>query len=162
LLLQAENASLVINPLRINSIEFLEVVERDLRFHEVAIGKVIELDKASEEVIFTSDPVILRKIVNNMVKNALEASEPGEKIVLNARRIGEKLRISVHNHAFMPPEVEMQVFMRSFSTKGVQRGLGTYSMKVLGEQCLGGKVNFVTHPVDGTTFYIDLGNIRPD
>jgi sensor histidine kinase regulating citrate/malate metabolism len=62
----------------------------------------------------------------------------------------------------MPPEVEMQVFMRSFSTKGVQRGLGTYSMKVFGEQCLGGKVNFTTDPGKGTTFYIDLGNIVED
>jgi sensor histidine kinase regulating citrate/malate metabolism len=54
----------------------------------------------------------------------------------------------------------MQVFMRSFSTKGVQRGLGTYSMKILGEQYLGGKVDFETNPKNGTTFYIDLGKIE--
>lgn len=162
LLLQAENASLVVNDLKINAIEFLEVVAKDLRFHEVAIGKEIDLDKMSDHVSFISDPVILRKILNNMVKNALEASESGEKILLKAQKLGDKVRISVHNNSFMPPEVEMQVFMRSFSTKGVQRGLGTYSMKVFGEQCLGGKVNFTTHPEKGTTFYIDLGNVVED
>jgi len=156
LLLQAENSSLVVNNMKINSIEFLEVVEKDLRFHEVAKGKEIELDSQSENLFFISDPVILRKILNNMVKNALEASEMGEKITIKAQRVANKLRISVHNDSFMPPEVEMQVFMRSFSTKGMQRGLGTYSMKVLGEQCLKGTVNFTTHPLKGTTFYIDL------
>jgi signal transduction histidine kinase len=162
LLLQAENASLVVNNLKINSIEFLEVVVKDLRFHEVAVGKGIDLDKMSDNLVFISDPVILRKILNNMVKNALEASESGERILLTAKKLGDKVRISVHNNSFMPPEVEMQVFMRSFSTKGVQRGLGTYSMKVFGEQCLGGKVNFTTDPGKGTTFYIDLGNIVED
>lgn len=162
LLLQAENASLVIKNMRINSIEFLKVIEKDLQFHEVAEGKEIEMDGQSDDLFFMSDPVILRKILNNMVKNALEASEKGEKITLKAQKIGDKLRISVHNNLFMSPEIEMQVFMRSFSTKGVQRGLGTYSMKVFGEQCLGGKVGFFTHKQRGTTFFIDLGNLDTD
>ena len=97
-----------------------------------------------------------------MVKNALEATAPGGSITLMAKRSGDKFRISVHNQAFMTPEVEMKVFMRSFSTKGVQRGLGTYSMKILGEQYLGGKVNFTTDVSEGTTFFIDMGNIMPN
>ena len=162
LLLQAENSSLVVNNQRINSLEFLEIVNKDLKYHEVAIDKVIVLEGSSDSVDFVSDPVILRKIINNMVKNALEATAPGGSITLMAKRSGDKFRISVHNQAFMTPEVEMQVFMRSFSTKGVQRGLGTYSMKILGEQYLGGKVNFTTDVSEGTTFFIDMGNIMPN
>ena len=160
LLLQAENASLIINNQRINSFEFLEVVNKDLMYHEVAKGKQIVFDKSSDCLFFQSDPVILRKILNNMIKNALEASDLGESIFIKVKKMGDKLRFSVHNNAFMPPEVEMQVFMRSFSTKGIQRGLGTYSMKILGEQYLGGKVNFMTDKVKGTTFFIDLGYIE--
>jgi signal transduction histidine kinase len=160
LLLQAENASLVVNKQKISSLDFIRIVEKDMKYHEVAKKKVIELDKSSENITFTSDPVILRKIMNNMVKNAFEASVAGEKVTLKVQRSGEKLRFSVHNSMYMPPEVEMQVFMRSFSTKGVQRGLGTYSMKILGEQYLEGKVNFITDPVTGTTFYIDLGMLE--
>ena len=161
LLLQAENASLIISDQRINSREFLEVVEKDLRYHTISAEKEILIDPLAESIDFISDPVILRKIINNMVKNALEASAPGERISLDVRRSEEKIRFSVHNNAFMAPEVEMQVFMRSFSTKGVQRGLGTYSMKIFGEQYLKGKVNFTTDSVSGTTFYIDLDNILP-
>ena len=162
LLLQAENASLTISDQKINSLEFLEVVQKDLRYHEVSAGKEILIDPTSENIVFISDPVILRKIINNMVKNALEASDQGEHISLLARKNGDRLRLSVHNRAFMEPDVEMQVFMRSFSTKGVQRGLGTYSKKIFGEQYLGGKVGFTTDKQQGTTFYIDLENILPD
>jgi len=162
LLLQAENSSLIVNNQRINSLEFLEVVEKDLKYHDVAIDKVIVLDRSSESVDFVSDPVILRKIINNMVKNALEATPIAGTVSLMAKRTADKFRISVHNDTFMTPEVENQVFMRSFSTKGTQRGLGTYSMKILGEQYLGGKVNFTTDVSDGTTFFIDMGNIMPN
>ncbi len=162
LLLQAENASLIISDQKINTLEFLEVVDKDLRYHQVSEEKEIVIDPSAESIDFISDPVILRKIVNNMVKNALEASDPEESISLNVQKRGDKIRFSVHNNAFMTPEVEMQVFMRSFSTKGVQRGLGTYSMKIFGEQYLGGKVNFTTDAVKGTTFYIDLDAIRQD
>jgi len=160
LLLQAENESLVVNKQTLDSLDFLRIIEKDMKYHEVAKKKVIELDKSSENVTFTSDPVILRKIMNNMVKNAFEASIAGEKVTLKVHRVDEKLRFSVHNSIYMPPEVEKQVFMRSFSTKGVQRGLGTYSMKILGEQYLEGKVNFITDPIAGTTFFIDLGMLE--
>jgi len=34
--------------------------------------------------------------------------------------------------------------------------LGTYSMKILGEQSLGGTVDFTTSETEGTTFFIIL------
>ncbi|MEI7421270.1 MAG: HAMP domain-containing sensor histidine kinase [Prolixibacteraceae bacterium] len=162
LLLQAESASLIVNNQRINSFEFLDVVKSDLKYHEVAKNKDIVLDQHSDCLFFVSDPVILRKILNNMIKNALEAIEVNETVTIKVKKLGDKVRFSVHNKTFMPKDVEMQVFMRSFSTKGVQRGLGTYSMKVLGEQYLGGIVNFTTDPVKGTTFFIDLGGVELD
>lgn len=162
LLLQAENASLIVNKQRINSFEFIDIVKSDLKYHEVAKGKKIVLEKRSDCLFFVSDPVILRKIINNMIKNALEAIEIKGIVTVKVKKLGDKVRFSVHNKTFMPKDVEMQVFMRSFSTKGMQRGLGTYSMKVLGEQYLGGKVNFTTDPVKGTTFFIDLGGVELD
>lgn len=162
LLVQAENASLVINNQRINTYEFLEIIDKDLKYTEVARGKEIVTDKTSDCLFFVSDPIILRRILNNMIKNALEASEPGSVITVKAKRIGKKLRFSVHNLAFISPEVKLQIFMRSFSTKGLQRGLGTYSMKIFGEQYLGGNVNFTSDPLKGTIFFIDLDNIETE
>jgi sensor histidine kinase regulating citrate/malate metabolism len=49
------------------------------------------------------------------------------------------------------------MFQRNFSTKdGMGRGLGTYSMKFLGEEILGGRVSFTSDPENGTTFSLRL------
>jgi CheY-like chemotaxis protein len=57
----------------------------------------------------------------------------------------------------MPLAVQERIFLRSFSTKSRQgRGLGTYSMKLLGEQYLGGKVSFISNEQSGTVFHFDV------
>jgi signal transduction histidine kinase len=52
----------------------------------------------------------------------------------------------------MSESVQRQVFQRSFTTKELGRGLGTYSMKLLSERYLNGNVSFTTSPKQGTTF----------
>jgi signal transduction histidine kinase len=44
------------------------------------------------------------------------------------------------------------MFQRSFSTKGAGRGLGSYSVKLLSERYLNGKVSFTSSEDEGTTF----------
>jgi len=65
------------------------------------------------------------------------------------------VRFTVHNPGEMPQEASLQVFQRSFSTKGTGRGLGTYSMKLLSEQYLQGKVGFSSTPEEGTLFFAE-------
>ncbi len=91
-----------------------------------------------------------------MIKNALEASMPGSTVTLLCSKSGENTRFSVHNSTFISPDIQLQLFKRSFTTKGVGRGIGTYSMKLLGEKYLKGKVGFKSSQENGTTFYIDL------
>jgi len=156
LLTQAENNELVVNRQPLNSLTIIQQIASELKFLEDAKGKAIIVSENSVDENFESDPVLLRRILNNMVKNALEASLSGQTVTLAVTKIDQKLKFSVHNSSFIPHDIEMQVFMRSFSTKGTQRGLGTYSMKILGEQHLGGTVDFTTSASEGTTFFIIL------
>ncbi|MCX6239590.1 MAG: ATP-binding protein [Bacteroidia bacterium] len=156
LLVQAENHELAVNRQMIGCLPFVQQIALDLQLLEVAKGKNIVINEDSVDVPFESDPVLLRRVLNNMVKNALEASTEGQTVTISVNKIGQRLKFSVHNPKFISRDIEMQVFMRSFSTKGKQRGLGTYSMKILGEQCLGGIVNFTTSETEGTTFFIVL------
>jgi len=154
LLAQAENHELVVNRQPLDCRTFMQQIADDLQFLEVAKGKNIVISEESVAASIESDPILLRRVLNNMVKNALEASEEGQQVTLAVKEHDQKIKFSVHNDKFIPRETEMQVFMRSFSTKGTQRGLGTYSMKILGEQYLGGTVDFSTSETEGTTFYI--------
>ena len=67
-----------------------------------------------------------------------------------------KAVFSVNNPGVIPDDVGLQIFQRSFSTKGHGRGLGTYSMKLFGENYLNGKVYFQSDDKKGTTFTIEL------
>jgi signal transduction histidine kinase len=87
-----------------------------------------------------------------MLKNALEASGFGDTITLKCYQKGDEIFFSVNNPLVMPKETQLQLFNRSFSTKGAGRGLGTYSMKLLTEKYLKGKISFVSEEGIGTTF----------
>ena len=49
--------------------------------------------------------------------------------------------------------IRLQIFQRSFSTKGAGRGLGTYSVKLLSERYLKGAVGFRSTHAEGTRFF---------
>ena len=123
--------------------------------HERAPGRFVELVPSGTCLVRT-DPPVLRRIVGNMVLNAMEAVAKGEKVLISYHRLLETLRIEVSNPGEMPLDVQLKVFKRSFSSKAkVGRGIGTYSMKLFGERSLGGKVGF--NCADGrTTFFIEL------
>ena len=83
-------------------------------------------------------------------------AEPGERVTVTASRHDDKIRIQVHNPEFIEPEIQLQIFQRSFSTKGKGRGIGTYSMKLFGERYLKGKVWFSSSEEEGTTFFVSI------
>jgi sensor histidine kinase regulating citrate/malate metabolism len=97
-----------------------------------------------------------------MVKNAIEASPHGSVITLECSLKSESLLFAVSNPGFMPRENQLQVFKRSFSTKGKGRGIGTFSMKLFGEKYLKGKVRFNSDLDFGTTFYLELPLNHPE
>ena len=71
---------------------------------------------------------------------------------VDAQDQGEQVALRVHNPSVIPDAIKHQIFQRSFSTKGSDRGIGTYSMRLLGEGYLGGKVSFTSSEPSGTTF----------
>ncbi len=162
LLTMAENKNLPVSVKPIDSLEFL----RDIfaKWKEEARGRhldlVIEADSTSVE--FSSDDIILAHVLNSTVKNAFDASLRGMKIVLGCYAEAQAVVFRVQNSAVMTEDVQLQVFQRSFSTRGSGRGLGTYSMKFLTEQYLGGKIDFNSEESGGTVFYIRLPLILPE
>ncbi len=149
----AENNELTVQPSRIDAVSLLQEVAAGYRVHPLGQLCQIHVDENAADLTLTSDPGLLRRIISNMVKNALEASQPGQTVTLGGERRGDQIELWVHNPGQMPRHVQLQVFQRSFSTKGRGRGLGTYSMKILSERYLRGTVTF-TSSEEGTRFML--------
>ena len=152
-LAQAESSHLKIDQAYFNTVHILERIKNLYMNHEVAQDKRIHIDQNVDPVQMLSDETILNRILGNMTKNALEATEPGNKVTLSCVRENSHVRFSVHNPGVIPEEIRPQIFQRFFSTKGAGRGVGTYSIKLLSEQYLQGQVGFISSENEGTTFY---------
>ena len=150
---EMESGELSVTPRRITSGTVMESVATSYREHDVAAGRTLSIAADADDVAFVGDPVLLGRVLGNMVKNALEASPVGGRVTVGCRVTGRELRFEVHNSSVMPRAVQLQVFARSFSTKGKGRGLGAYSMRLLTERYLGGRVWFSSAEGEGTTFY---------
>lgn len=151
-LLSAENNELAVAPVPIDVPALLRSEADAIRLSPLAEGRFIRIVPPEEPAEFVSDPTLLRRVLDNMLRNGLEATEPGGTVTLGCCPHGDKIEFWVHNPAAMPRDVQLQIFQRSFSTKGSGRGLGTYSMKLLSERFLGGQVTFDSSPAEGTTF----------
>jgi len=155
-LIQAESKQLRVNPGELYTHDLLTKVKNQYMGHNPASGKSIEVDSRSEDIIMFSDEIILSRVLGNMTKNALEAIKDGELVLLSSLKIGDRVRFEVHNPGIIPRNVQLQIFQRSFSTKGIGRGLGTYSIKMLSEEFLRGEVGFTSSEDKGTVFYCEL------
>jgi signal transduction histidine kinase len=121
----------------------------------------VAVSAEAQALSMVTDRRLLARVLTNLVKNAVEASSPGERVSLNCAEDDGKVVFTVHNPGVMKPEVRAQVFQHAFSTKGPGRGLGTYSVKLLTERYLEGEVGFVSTEAAGTTFHVALPVTHP-
>lgn len=140
----------------VNTLEILNDSANYLSHHQVSTNKIIEVDLKAYSEIIQSDQMLLKRVVINMLKNALEATQKGGKVILNCRLVDSFVIFSVNNPGIIPLEIQSQIFQRSFSTKGRGRGLGTYSIKLLTERYLNGSVGFTSSIENGTEFFVKI------
>ena len=160
-LLAVEKGELKVDNHMLVSHEVLNDIVDIYEGQEVARQRSLQIDSASATIPFVSDATLLRRVLGNMVKNALEASPTGDVVTLGVDVSAIGLNFWVHNTAIIPASYQQRIFQRDFSTKGSGRGLGTYSMQLLG-RFLSGDVHFESKPGSGTRFTFSLPAVRPE
>jgi signal transduction histidine kinase len=152
----AETGDLSAHITSVNSTNLIKDTLSYLSKSEYTFGKLIIAEADNVDINFTSDETLLKRVLINMLKNALEASYQGDIVRVKSEIRGKNLVFSVNNPSEMSEAVKLQVFQRSFSTKGNNRGIGTYSIRILTERYLKGKVDFTSTRENGTTFFVYL------
>lgn len=156
-LLALENKEYSLSMITLQGIELINLVAKEYCTHPKAYGKKIIVSPSSINVQVLSDYTLLMRVIINMVINALEATPENGSITIGLDDDGDCAKFWVASRRVIPDHVKVQIFKRSFSTKGVDRGLGTYSIKLLTENYLGGKVGFTSEEPDGTVFWVKIG-----
>jgi signal transduction histidine kinase len=151
----AESNELKVNPVSFDLYDSINYLVDLLSKHSVSKDKRIVLLKDTNVKIIT-DRTILERIVINLLKNALEASDKGMTIFVNYGFNHSNFFISVENETIINEEIKSQMFKKRVSTKGELRGVGTYSIKLLTEQFLKGTVTFQSDILRGTVFTITI------
>jgi Histidine kinase-, DNA gyrase B-, and HSP90-like ATPase len=149
----AEEGTIMIQKSPVKALSLLKEFIELYKTRDIAKERKIVVTDDSEDITFSSDKRLLMRVIENMVKNAIEASNKGQCVTATCRRVGKNVVFSLHNPNFIEKDIQLNIFKRSFSTKSSGRGWGTYSMKLLTENYLDGKIEFTSTEEGGTTFY---------
>jgi len=101
-------------------------------------------------ITLPGEPLLLYSLLHNLVKNAAEAVQEGETVLVTLYD-GEPLVITVHNPGLVAAEIHDR-FFEKFVTHGKEggTGLGTYSAKLFVE-AHGGRIDMESQAEKGVT-----------
>ncbi len=103
-----------------------------------------------------ADPNQLNQVLVNLVKNAMEATDTGDRIILATGSQDEQVWFSIRDTGKgMTPEVKEKIFHPFFTTKEKGTGLGLAVIhKIITDH--NGTIDLETAPGEGSTFTIRL------
>ncbi|MBF0502365.1 MAG: response regulator [Candidatus Riflebacteria bacterium] len=110
---------------------------------------------SSDVCLIQGETILLSTIVSNLVKNAIEASPTGGKVVIALIKQAPFL-IEIRNQGVIPAEIKAR-FLERYATHGKEKGtgLGGYSARLMA-RTLGGDIKFVSTQESGTVITVSI------
>jgi PAS domain S-box-containing protein len=110
------------------------------------------IEKNAEKIV--ADPAFLKRVLGNLVSNAVQAMPDGGKLFVHAYKDAEHIAVKVQDTGVgISEEAKEKLFTPLFTTKSKGQGFGLAVVKRLTET-MGGTVTFETQIGKGTTFII--------
>jgi signal transduction histidine kinase len=101
-----------------------------------------------------ADPVQIRQVFVNLIRNALDAMQGGGTLILSTRRENDRVWIEVSDTGMgIAPENLERIFDLRFTTKREGYGIGLYTVRAIVERH-GGSIKVNSTVGSGTTFAI--------
>ena len=126
-----------------------------------AVAKQLRLRVVGTNAVVRSDPVLLERILRNLVENALRYTEHGG-VLLGCRRHGDRLRIAVVDSGIgIDPERQGDIFEEFIQVGNPERdrakglGLGLAVVRRL-VRLLGHELKVRSRPGHGSTFSVEV------
>jgi two-component system, NtrC family, sensor histidine kinase HydH len=109
----------------------------------------------------TADGAQLRQLIWNLVRNAVQASRPGEAVDVAVEVVGGRIRLRVSDHGVGIDEAaRARLFDAFFTTRSQGTGMGLAVVKRIADEH-GFSILVESSRGRGATFSVDLGALRP-
>lgn len=161
-----EEGTYEFEPEDINVVRVLQNVVHEL--DSLLAVRKIQLDiRVDDDPMVDGDCVPVRgeellchSMFTNLIKNAVEASEPNSTITVLCHK-KDKVTVSIHNDAPVPKEIR-DTFFQKYATSGKRygTGLGTYSARLIAET-QGGNISMESSEETGTTVTVGFSAVDP-
>lgn len=141
--------------LRRKPIRIAELAKRLVaaHFRQFSASRVhLELENSEGEPTIELDELRIEQVVRNLLLNALQASAPGDTVVLEVHRWGFAVE---DKGCGMSPEIQERLFTPFFTTKAQGTGLGLSTVRKIVESH-GGVLRVHSKPDLGTRFEVVL------
>jgi PAS domain S-box-containing protein len=146
----------------VNMSALVEEAVRDTREIFEASSMKYEVDAPKESLPVTTDPVLLRVVLQNLIGNAVKYSPKGSVVSVRVGRDGDKAVLAVTDKGMgIPMPEQSRIFEKFFRAQNVRKidtdgnGLGLYISKSIVDR-LGGTLTFSSAEGKGTTFTVAL------
>lgn len=140
--------------------ELLDDIVDDARF-EGAARQVIVNYKPGVMVVLRANPELLHRAIENIVRNALRYSSPGDALTIEAGRVGDgKFRVTVADQGPGVPESELEAIFSPFYRGEKQTGISGYGLGLAIAQRvvvgLGGRIDARPGKPSGLIIFLEL------
>jgi len=152
--LEAEKGRLMVKPQSILLDDTIRAIIKELANIKSFRDSIIQYNNSG--IRLTTDVSLLRRVITNLLKNALEASGHKEQIYISASKLSDNIKIEVKSFPLINDEIKLRLFQKTVTSKGKGRGWGTYSVKLLVESYLNGSVSFISDEIHRTIFSVVL------
>lgn len=151
-----------LNPESFDALPLLHTVARELAglWQERQIGFSVWVNEQpqSEGASFPlwAERLLIRSLLSNLLRNAFEASQPGDEVQVHFHKRNGMNEMVVRNQAVVPDDMRDH-FFEEFRTSGKDggTGLGTYSAKLIAETH-GGNIRLSSREREGTAVAVCL------
>lgn len=142
---------------KLEELELMPIIKQTLTVFDTSdFTEIMVLDRTNKKITIMGDRDQLMRSFNNLLKNAIEASEGKEKCAIQIRIINDDKNVYVEvkdNGKGIDMALEDKIFVPNFTTKSSGTGLGLAFVKQAIENA-GGNIEFKSEVNLGTTFYL--------
>jgi nitrogen fixation/metabolism regulation signal transduction histidine kinase len=134
--------------------DIADIVRQSVRLFETEFDVRLDTDEGIDPVPLDRDQ--FRRAIHNLLKNAIEASSPGDSIDVTLKKVANRIRIQIIDHGKgMDRETIEKAAAPYFTTKEGGSGIGLFMVKRIIKDH-GGEFEIRSEPNKGTCVTIEL------